>query len=68
MSYAELVLGSKIQQGVIITLVQELIRKKGTMPVGEVGKNLQLITGSDSISKRLKDQYGGLKKTIEGAL
>lgn len=35
------------------------------MPVGEVGKNLQTITGCESLSKRLKEQFGGLKKAIE---
>lgn len=37
------------------------------MPVGEVGKNLQLVSNSDTISKRLKDQYTGLKKAMEMA-
>lgn len=35
------------------------------MPVGEVGKNLQLILGSDTLPRRLKDQFGGLKKALE---
>ena len=35
------------------------------MPVGEVGKNLQTMTGSENLSKRLKDQFSGLKKAIE---
>lgn len=37
------------------------------MPVGEIGKHLQVITNSDTISRRLKDQFGGLKKTIESS-
>jgi hypothetical protein len=35
------------------------------MPVGEVGKNLQIITGSDSLSRRLKEQFSGLKRAVE---
>ena len=35
------------------------------MPVGEVGKNLQAMTGSDTLSRRLKDQFSGLKKAME---
>ena len=35
------------------------------MPVGEIGKNLQLLTGCDTLSKRLKEQFSGLKKAIE---
>lgn len=37
------------------------------MPVGEIGKNLQLITACPQLSKRLKDQFGGLKKAVEMA-
>lgn len=37
------------------------------MPVGEVGKHLHLITGSHAISRRLKENYQGLKKAIEAA-
>ena len=35
------------------------------MPVGEVGKNLQLMTGSENLSRRLKEQFRGLKKAME---
>jgi hypothetical protein len=35
------------------------------MPVGEIGKNLQAITNCDTLSKRLKEQFGGLKKALE---
>lgn len=35
------------------------------MPVGEVGKNLQTMTGSENLSRRLKEQFNGLKKAIE---
>jgi hypothetical protein len=38
------------------------------MPVGEVGKNLQIMSGSDTMSKRVKEQFGGLKKAIEFSL
>ena len=38
------------------------------MPVGEIGKTLQIIIGSDSISRRLKEQYNGLKKALETAM
>jgi hypothetical protein len=37
------------------------------MPVGEIGKYLHIVTGSDMVSKRLKEAFGGLKKAIEGA-
>lgn len=42
--------------------------QRGCLPVGEIGKNLQFILGSDAISRKLKELYGGLKKTLENAL
>lgn len=37
------------------------------MPVGEIGKNLQALLGCDALSKRLKDQFSGLKRAIENS-
>lgn len=37
------------------------------MPVGEIGKNLQAILGCENLSRRLKDQFTGLKRAIEHA-
>ncbi len=65
MSYAELVLGGRVSQDVLIQLILQILIQKGQMPVGEIGKNLQAITGCDSLSKRLKEQFSGLKKAIE---
>jgi len=42
-------------------------QQKGLMPVGEIGKNLQSLLGCDLLSKRLKEQFSGLKKAIEHA-
>eukprot|EP00981_Chlorochromonas_danica_P014418 scaffold7965_cov159-Ochromonas_danica.AAC.2 len=40
--------------------------QKGPMPVGEIGKNLQALLNCDNnLSRRLKEQFGGLKKAIE---
>jgi hypothetical protein len=54
---------------VVITVLTQFfcifLLQKGPMPVGEVGKNLQIITGSDSLSRRLKEQFSGLKRAVE---
>mmetsp|Transcript_3185 Transcript_3185/g.4537 ORF Transcript_3185/g.4537 Transcript_3185/m.4537 type:complete len:1323 (-) Transcript_3185:253-4221(-) len=63
--YAEFVLGGKINQAVLIQLIIQILQQKGPMPVGEVGKNLQILSGCDALSRRLKEQFGGLKKAIE---
>eukprot|EP01035_Chromulina_nebulosa_P024194 gene24194-31452_t len=65
--YAEFVLGGKINHDLLLKLVVQIISKKGAMPVGEVGKNLQSISGCEALSRRLKEQFGGLKKAIESA-
>lgn len=46
-------------------MIIRVLMHKGPMPVGEVGKNLQTMTGSDTLSKRLKEQFNGLKRAIE---
>lgn len=58
-------LGGKVHQEALIQLIIQILVQKGQMPVGEIGKNLQLLTGCDTLSKRLKDQFSGLKKAIE---
>eukprot|EP01034_Spumella_vulgaris_P023918 gene23918-30197_t len=65
LSYAELVLGGRVSQSVLVQLILQILIQKGQMPVGEIGKNLQAITGCDTLSKRLKEQFSGLKKAIE---
>jgi len=63
--YAEMVLGAKINRALLIETITRILQHKGNMPVGEVGKNLQAMTGSETLSKRLKEQFGGLKRAIE---
>lgn len=42
-----------------------IITAKGSMPVGEIGKNIQSMTGCENLSKKLKEQFSGLKKALE---
>ena len=39
--------------------------ERGALPVGEVGKMLQEMTGISTLSAYLKDKFGGLKKFLE---
>jgi hypothetical protein len=63
--YVEFILGGKIDHHFLVLLIEQILLIKGPMPVGEIGKNLQLLSGSDCLSRRLKEQYSGLKKAIE---
>lgn len=56
-----------IDLAALIQVVLIVLDKKGPMPVGEIGKNLALIFGCDNLSRRLKDQFTGLKRAIENA-
>lgn len=58
-------LGGRINRAVLVQMIVRVLMHKGPMPVGEVGKNLQTMTGSDTLSKRLKEQFNGLKRAIE---
>ena len=54
-----------VSECAVLILSSEIIIERGALPVGEVGKILQEITGNTSLSSRLKDKYGGLKKFLE---
>src|SRR3546814_4385462 len=47
-------------------MVVQVRERKGPLPVGEIGKQLQEATGNPQLSQVLKERYGGLKKFIEG--
>lgn len=46
-------------------LCMDILYDRGSVPVGEIGKLVQELTGSVSLSAILKDRYGGLKKFLE---
>lgn len=62
---AELVLFSKPDPGAFIFLVRHILEQHGPIPVGEVGKSIQDITGNGLLTQVLKRQYDGLKRLIE---
>lgn len=62
-NYCNVVQDSIINDVGLVTLCKEILQDRGTLPVGEIGKNLQEI-GKIS-SNRLKEKFGGLKKFLE---
>lgn len=46
-------------------LAMEILAQKGPLPVGEIGKILAEMTSIPSLSLKLKEKFGGLKKFLE---
>lgn len=63
MNYCNVVQDSIVNDLGLLILCKEILIDRGTLPVGEIGKNLQEI-GKIS-SNRLKEKFGGLKKFLE---
>jgi len=61
---AELVASTKITEESIIILVNQILEQFGALPIGEMGKELQIKTGNDDFPKLLKKGFSGLKKFI----
>jgi len=61
---AELVASTKITEESIIILVNQILEQFGALPIGEIGKQLQIKTGNDDFPKLLKKSFYGLKKFI----
>lgn len=52
-------------EGTLRSLSLDILQERGPLPVGEIGKMLQEITGISTLSAYLKDKFGGLKKFLE---
>ena len=64
-NYVNLILHGYVSDHALWTLCGDVLQDRGYIPVGEIGKLLQELTGSVSMSAILKDKYGGLKKFLE---
>ncbi len=65
MDYCLLILQEEVTEGGVLSLTHHILEKKGAIPVGEVGKQLQEATSLPHLSKILKEKYGGLKRFFE---
>lgn len=63
--YANLLLHGHVSEYALLVLCSDILLERGCVPVGEIGKLLQELTGSVSMSAILKDRFGGLKKFLE---
>lgn len=63
--YSSTVSDSLVTEAVLRTLSKDILNERGPLPVGEIGKMLQEITGLSTLSVYLKDKFGGLKKFLE---
>lgn len=56
---------SPLSREALGSLVYHILKVKGPVPVGEVGKGLQEMTNNNSITDLIKAEFKGLKKLIE---
>eukprot|EP01041_Mallomonas_annulata_P000815 gene815-1591_t len=63
--YCNLIMEGRVSESSLLILCRDIIIDRGALPVGEVGKMLQEMTGMTSLSANLKEKFGGLKKFLE---
>lgn len=61
----ELILASVPSSGGLLRVIVYILEHRGPLPVGEIGKQLLELTGSDILVKNIKSKFTGLKKCIE---
>lgn len=57
--YCSFLLDCEVTTPTLLSLTENILREKKTLPVGEIGKLLQEATSNPNLSTILKDQYGG---------
>jgi hypothetical protein len=65
LKYCDLILSGQVSESALLALSKEILLERGTLPVGEIGKMLQDVTSTNSLSAKLKEKFGGLKKFLE---
>ena len=63
--YCSLILDGRVSESALLILCRDILIDRGALPVGEVGKQLQEMTGMAGLSAALKEKFGGLKKFLE---
>jgi hypothetical protein len=63
--YCSFVADSVISESAVLTFCIDLLTWRGPLPTGEVGKLLSEATTIPSLSHKLRDKFGGLKKFLE---
>jgi hypothetical protein len=64
-AYCNLMVESVVADESLKVLAMEILAQKGPLPVGEIGKILAELTSIPSLSLKLKEKFGGLKKFLE---
>lgn len=65
LKYFSLILFSQIEQQPLLNLIRQVLYEKGPLPIGEIGKVLQILTNNTDFTQALKEEFGGLKKLLE---
>ena len=61
----DLFLHGRVHESSIRNLLNEILNERGSVPVGELGKIMQEMTGTSNLSARLRSSFDGLKKFLE---
>eukprot|EP01038_Epipyxis_sp_PR26KG_P005058 gene5058-7060_t len=64
LKHCETILSEKVQENTLLNLTLQVLNQHGPTPIGEVGKQLQVITGNPGLLRDLKKEYFGLKKFL----
>lgn len=63
--YCSFVVDNVISESAVLTYCIDLLTVRGPLPTGEVGKLLSEATSIPSLSHKLREKFGGLKKFLE---
>jgi hypothetical protein len=64
--YALLLLRSEVTIPALLTLTKQILNDYWSLPVGEIGKQLQEATSNSGLSSTIKEKFGGLKRFLTG--
>ena len=64
--YALLLLRSEVTVPALLTLTKQILNDYWSLPVGEIGKQLQEATSNSGLSSTIKEKFGGLKRFLAG--
>ena len=63
--YSNFILENMVTEFALLSVSIEILNTKGPLPVGEIGKVLAELTSISTLSVKLKEKFGGLKKFLE---
>jgi hypothetical protein len=63
--FCSFLLATEVSEGALISIAEQVLKDRGCLPVGEIGKLLQEATNNPNLPHQLKERFGGLKRFLE---